>query len=125
MNRHSFAELIAERAELYLIQTPENYDINYALIGRHSGDVTAWLEVICYSQSPQNEFLINLDTWMTGIRLTNETDKPFLLGVRWDEMDYLLQIQSGYIPMVLLDLPITEDKACVRIPQSFFQRVPA
>ncbi len=120
MNEQNFAEFIANRAELYLTRTPESYEIDYALIERTSGDVVAWLEVICHSGSPDNEFLLDIKTWEDGIKLTEFSGKPFLIGYRWKEWDFLLQVQSGYIPLVLIMDHPSDDCTYVRIPKSLF-----
>ncbi|MDG5768117.1 hypothetical protein QA596_11650 [Balneolales bacterium ANBcel1] len=116
----SLAELIAKRAELYLIQTPQSYEVEFALIDHTTGDVAVWLEVICRPEIPQKKFPVDIELWMAGIRLAEETGKPFLLGYRWENRDYLLQVQSGSIPLVLIDTRNPEGSAFVRIPEEKF-----
>lgn len=103
MTEHHFAEFIAQQAEMYLLRTPASYALNYALVDRLTGKIAAWLEVTCCRGTPSSDFVLNLTTWMNGIDLTHQTGKPFLIGYRWENRDYLLQIQDGDIPMVLVN----------------------
>ncbi|MDI6401692.1 hypothetical protein QLX67_06785 [Balneolaceae bacterium ANBcel3] len=134
MSDYYFAEAIAKRAELYLVNTPDSYDIAYALVDRFSGNVTAWLEVVCQKGMAKTDLLFCLKTWMKGLELSSRTGKPFVIAFRKDDNDYLLEIHKEEIPLVLVDAlcgtdvannfegntPMREKKAYVRIPLRYF-----
>lgn len=118
MTEYHFAEIIAKRADLYLVRTPGTYAVRYALIDRITSDIKAWLEVTCRPGNPGSEFQMSLKTWMNGIELAHQTGKPFLIGYRYEQYDYLLQIMDNDIPMVLVDdyrKSVNEDEQICRV----------
>lgn len=118
-----FALFIAERAHLELIRAPANCGTAYALMEPDNRKVVAWLDVWCKYSNSDSEFMVSVTHWMAGIKLAKQSGKPYLIGFRCMDGDFLIQIQTGYFPMVPISLP--EHCECtkelsVRVPKYLF-----
>ncbi len=116
----AFAVFIASRAGLTLVHTPDGFMIDYALRDEETGDIEAWLNVICQDSQPSRDFLLSLAKWNSAIKLIRRIGKPFLLAYRFQNQDFVLQIQKENIPLVLL-CENGSDAPFVRIPNKLFQ----
>ncbi len=96
----AFAEKIATRADMELSILPGSSPLDYALVDPKTKEVQLWLEVSCRTDAPIKEIGMSLSRWMAGVDMTRKTGIPFLVGFRWKDTDFILQVREGFIPLL-------------------------
>ena len=123
-----FADMLAGRVDMGLQKLPRQYRVDFAMVDKKSGEVYCWLETKCRTGRSFKHFMLSLSKWQAGIRLSQETGKPFLIGFRWKDGDYILQVNKDYIPLLLVggrdDRDDPEDiEPVVQIPKKMFHLI--